>query len=392
MIPKSLSRPLHILLVEDSEHDVLSFRTALQKGRADVNLAIYSRAEDALDRLSADAKNFDLIVTDYKLPGMSGLELCRELKENNISLPILLLVGTDKNGIATEALKIGVDDYLVKDPAQGYLDKLPIMLFDTVRKHIHRMASKNFDEGFTTTKKHLPLIIEDQNEFIRCFTMDGILTYVNDAYCRYMNKAQNRLVGESFLQHIPIEEHANIKKHLASLGRQNPMKTIEHKVDGPNGVICWQEWTDRAVFDDHGQIIEYQSVGRDISEKKRALETFFQSQERYRSLVELIPNGFFICDVITGDFLLINQQACDLCHYSMQEMLTFSLWDLMSSGDLEKLKEHIQTQSHDDIGRLPRETYTIQTNDGKPVRVELSASIVILDGKRVLQGIIQEGK
>lgn len=392
MISNTKPRPLHILLVEDSEHDLIAFRKAIQKGHAPIDLSHYVRAEDALERLMADASWFDLIVTDYKLPGMSGLDFCRELIGHDISLPIVLLVGTDKNGLAVEALTIGVDDYLIKDPDQGYLNQLPIILFDAVRKHAHRQASKHPDEGYVTSKAHYPIIIEDQIEFIRCFSLNGALTYVNKAYCDFLNEAEDQLIGRLFLQYVPIEEHDKIKKHLASLNRQNPVKTIKHSVRGPDGETQWQEWTDRAILNGHGHIIGYQSIGRDISEKKRALETLFHSQERYRSIIELIPNGFFVCDITTGDFLLINQHACDLFQHPMQEVLTFSLWDMISPEDMEKLKDHIQAQSPEDITRLPIETYTFQPKKGKTINVELSSSIVILDGKRVLQGIIQEIK
>jgi CheY-like chemotaxis protein len=102
--------PLHILLVEDSEHDVLAFRRAFQKALAPCDLALCERAEEALAQLCGQAAAFDLVVADYKLPGMSGLELYRALRASHIPIPLVLLTGAGTEYLAVEALKAGVDD------------------------------------------------------------------------------------------------------------------------------------------------------------------------------------------------------------------------------------------------------------------------------------------
>ncbi len=384
------SRPLRILLVEDSEHDIIAFRRALQRSMAASEITHYIRAEDALERLSADASRFDLIVTDYKLPGMSGLDLCKELLVGNIPLPVVMLIGTASNGLAVDALRAGVDDYLIKDPDQGYLDQLPIILFDAVRKHSDRLASKQPDEGFVYSQHRYPIIIEDQAELIRCFSLDGTLTFINDAYCRFFNEKREQLIGRHFMQFVPIEDQEAIKKHLASLDRNNAVKTIEHRISQSAGDFRWQEWTDRAIFNGQGRLIAFQSIGRDISEKKQMEEAIQQGDDRYHSLIEITPNGFFICDITSGDILLINQKACDLFGYAMQEMLTRSLWDLIVAEEQEKLLERIQTQRHEETLKLPREVYTMLHKDGTAFSAELLSSLITFEGNLVLQGIVRK--
>ena len=296
---------LRILLVEDSEHDIVAFQRALQKGKVDCDITRYVRAEDALTHISVDAADFDLIVTDYKLPGMSGLDFCKELVAREIPFRIVILSGTGSDGLAVEALKIGIDDYLIKNPDLGYLDQLPIILLDAVRKHTSRQASKRPDEGFVRSEAHYPIVIEDQKEFIRCFTLGGKLSYVNDAYSRYLNKRPEQLIGQDFLEFVHVEDKEKVKEHISSLNKDNALNTIECRVEKNDGKTYYQQWTDRAIFNGNGTIIEFQSIGHDISDKKRAIETLIQSQERYRSIIELIPNSFFICDTTSGDFLLI---------------------------------------------------------------------------------------
>jgi DNA-binding response OmpR family regulator len=113
------SRLLRILYVEDNENDFLLFRHALQKSNVARDISHFVRAEDALEALEADRSGFDVIVADQRLPGMSGLDLCTELTERNLSIPLVLLTGVGSEHLAVQALKAGVDDYLVKDLQRG---------------------------------------------------------------------------------------------------------------------------------------------------------------------------------------------------------------------------------------------------------------------------------
>ena len=60
------------------------------------------------------------------------------------------------------------------------------------------------------------------------------------------------------------------RDNLASITPDRPVATCEHQVVAPGGEIRWQQWTDRGFFDQQGRVVEYQSVGRDITELKRA--------------------------------------------------------------------------------------------------------------------------
>jgi PAS domain S-box-containing protein len=112
-------------------------------------------------------------------------------------------------------------------------------------------------------------IVEDQTELICRFLPDGTLTFVNEAYCRYFGKNRDDLLGQSFLPFLPEEDLGRQMKHLTSLSSENPIGTIEHRVFRNDG-IHWQQWTNRAITDDQGRIVEFQSVGRDITAQKAA--------------------------------------------------------------------------------------------------------------------------
>ena len=121
-------------------------------------------------------------------------------------------------------------------------------------------------------------IVEDQTELICRSAPDGVITFVNEAYCRYFGKSREELLGRSYMPLIPQEDQRLMEAQMAALNWENPMATIEHRVIRPDGEIRWQHWTDRAIFDDQHQLLEFASVGQDITDRKGAEEALQQAK------------------------------------------------------------------------------------------------------------------
>lgn len=113
-------------------------------------------------------------------------------------------------------------------------------------------------------------VVETQTELISRFRPDGTHVFVNDAYCRFFGMTREDLLGKSFYPVLPAEENDHIRKRLASLTRENPEISDTTKIVMPDGSTRWVLWNDRAIFDAGGTVIEYQSVGRDITRFRQA--------------------------------------------------------------------------------------------------------------------------
>ena len=122
-------------------------------------------------------------------------------------------------------------------------------------------------------------IVEDQTELICRYLPNGVITFVNEAYCRYFGKRREELLGHSFMPLIPEEEQRLMEAQIAALSRQNPVALIDHRVILPDGEIRWQHWTDRAIFDAGGQLREFAGVGRDITDRKQAEEALLEAKD-----------------------------------------------------------------------------------------------------------------
>lgn len=125
-------------------------------------------------------------------------------------------------------------------------------------------------------------IVEDQTELICRFLPGGIITFVNDAYCRYFGKRREELIGHTFMPFIPEEDRERVEKHFDALSPLNPVATHEHRVATPAGDIRWQQWTNRVILDDHNRPVEFQAVGRDITDRKLMEQELKKTAEKIK--------------------------------------------------------------------------------------------------------------
>jgi signal transduction histidine kinase len=134
------SSPLRILLVEDSLHDQLAFRRAIEKSGMAFELTVREQAEEIPTAMQAGSESFDIVVVDQNLPGIHGLASYKQLRSVSDLPPFIMLTGTGSEDLAVNALKAGMYDYIIKDPHRGYLQLLPLKLKDVRQRHMDRMA------------------------------------------------------------------------------------------------------------------------------------------------------------------------------------------------------------------------------------------------------------
>ncbi len=179
---------------------------------------------------------------------------------------------------------------------------------------------RRFEDALKESESAYRALTENSPGLICRFFPDGEITYVNDAYCEYFNKSRDQLIGTSFLDLIPESDRPLVISSISSLTINEPIKTCEHKVVRNDGEICWHRWTDRAMFDNKGRVVAYQSIGEDITAYKRAEENLRASEKRYRLLVENIPLGIALIDS-TYSILMVNNKKAEIFRKSAGELV-----------------------------------------------------------------------
>lgn len=150
-----------ILYIEDNEHDRFTFRKIFEKSALSCSITECVRAEDGISLVEENPTAFDLVVVDYNLPGLDGLDFCYFMKEKRIMLPVVILTGSGSEQVAVEALKSGAEDYLIKDPDRGYLPLLPIVLPEVVRKYSDRLKRIEAEKQIEQSLKEKEILLKE---------------------------------------------------------------------------------------------------------------------------------------------------------------------------------------------------------------------------------------
>jgi PAS domain S-box-containing protein len=152
------------------------------------------------------------------------------------------------------------------------------------------------EQALRASEDRYRAIIEDQTEFISRYTADFRLTFVNTAYVRQMGRPREELLGTSILNFMTTDQQWAFQARLAALTPASPTATYEVAARAPTGQERWEQWTDRALYDEAGRLAEYQSVGRDITEAKLAEQALRASEARFLGAAKSIPGGLLILD------------------------------------------------------------------------------------------------
>ncbi len=100
---------MKILLIEDDNVLAQTLKEELEENYV-VDIALSGEEGE----YAAFVNEYDIIIVDFNLPGMSGLEVCRIIREGGKTIPVLMLTGEDAVAKKVDALNAGADDYLTK--------------------------------------------------------------------------------------------------------------------------------------------------------------------------------------------------------------------------------------------------------------------------------------
>ncbi|MDN7023423.1 PAS domain S-box protein [Methanoculleus sp. FWC-SCC1] len=278
---------ISVLLVDDEPPLLDVTRLFLERG-GKYAIVCASSAREALERLQG--QHFDVIVSDYDMPEMSGIAFLQALRSQDDTTPFIIFTGKGRENVAIEALNSGADFYLEKGGD-------PRSIFAELQQMIHKASRRGWTEAaLKASEERYRAVVESQTELITRFRPDGVILFVNEAYCRYFGKRCDEIVGHRFAPEVPAEERDHLRDYFASLTPDNPVSSIEHRIVMPDGSVRWQHWNDRAIFDAAGRLIEYQSVGRDVTKRKTAEEALIQSERRLSTIIDHLPEATFAID------------------------------------------------------------------------------------------------
>ncbi len=134
---------LKILLVDDEE-EFVNFLAEELRSEYGYQASVAKTGTEAIEFLKNNHRGLDVILLDYLMPGMNGLEVLRWIRENNYEIPVIMLTGAGSEPIAVEAMKLGAYDYIRKE--QLDFQRLDFTIRATHERHLYRIAEAMEEE------------------------------------------------------------------------------------------------------------------------------------------------------------------------------------------------------------------------------------------------------
>jgi PAS domain S-box-containing protein len=259
-----MMEPLRLFIVEDDDDVALLIRKALE--RAGHQVATCRTAADALIVLSQG--NYDLVLLDQRLPDMAGLDLLRVLGREGITVPVLMVTAYGDEQLATQVLRAGALDYVVKDTALTFLSDLPKRVSESVTRHRLQQVNRLLREA-----------LDSARDGIMITDLQGTILHVNGALEGLSGYSRQELLGQN-PRHLksgvhPPELFGDMWRTILSRASWQG-ELVNRRKDGS---LFDVSLTISPILDAQGQLTHFVGICRDVSERKQLERQLLQAQK-----------------------------------------------------------------------------------------------------------------
>ena len=224
---------------------------------------------------------------------------------------------------------------------------------------------KRMEEALRDSEGKLRLISENSSDIICLHGSDERYVYVSPACKRILGYEPEELTGTNPWELVHPED-------LEALEGEGHQKTLHgtpvllsYRIRKKSGEYVWFESVSQVLQDDAGNVSGFVTSSRDITERKRAEESLRESEERYRTILEEMGDGYFETD-LAGNLTFANDALIDLLGYSRDEIVGMNFRAL-------RPKEK---------GEAVFKAYNHMYKTGEPLR-NFASEIVCKDGRHV---------
>ena len=283
--------PLRVLIAEDNPDDLQLTLRALKTSGLDLKLETVSTREEFVHKL--EEQPIDLVLSDYRMPGWTGIDALTEIVKSGHDIPLILLTGTLGDGKAVECIKLGITDYVLKHQ----LARLPMAIIRAQEEKLLRQGERKAVDALRESEAHFRTLVENAPEAIVVLDVEkGTFIDCNNNALKLfrMSRADLMRFGPGELS-PPFQPDG---RHSAVAARDWFERTT-------NDAKPSFEWIHRNAADEEiaceVHLVRLPSPTRqtirasilDITERKRSEEAMREIEARYRGLVNNASYGIY---------------------------------------------------------------------------------------------------
>ncbi len=300
-----LLQHLSILMIEDSYDDAELVKAALKKQVETLTIERVQTAQEL--SLALKRSHFDIILLDYYLPGLHGLDALKLIRSINRDIPVIIVSGILNEESAFELLNLGANDYVLKNN----LSRLVLTIIKETEKYKKQLEIKNLKES----------ISESEEKFKNLFEKIPFPLYQVDAEGKFreVNQAMVELFGYSSreeLMQIPViklyKNPDNRLSLLKKLIRQGSVRNYKVELVRKNGESFWAELFVDGFFSQNRKLIHQQGAIKDLTEELKNQKLIKENEERLRKILNNMLTGVVVIDPSTARIIDSNPAASQI--------------------------------------------------------------------------------
>jgi two-component system cell cycle sensor histidine kinase/response regulator CckA len=270
---------LRVLMVEDREDDADLILHELKIAGLRVKHRLVYTEETF--RVAVDAEEFDVVLSDFRLPGWTGLDALRILRELEKEIPFLLVTGTLGEEAAVECIKQGVSDYILKD----HISKLPVAMRRAIAEKVLRDENLRAHEALHISEMRNRDLVENAAYGIFRAAGDGTFLDGNPALrrmlgCEGLEQLQEMNLSRDVFR-FP-EHYSQLQASCRQHGQAHGVETEWRRRDG--GLVAVRLHVRSVEIAEHSNSIEV--IAEDVTEL-RALERQLRQGQKFEAIGQL---------------------------------------------------------------------------------------------------------
>ncbi len=235
--------------------------------------------------------------------------------------------------------------------------------------------------------------IERSGEIIFLTDPSGRIMYVNPMFTETYGYAPSEAIGQTprILKSGALPPEAYDGFWATLLGKQVVQGELVNRAK--DGTVLTIEATANPVLDDEGEIVAFLAIQRNVTARKQTEEALRRSEERFRTLMEKVPEGIGALELDDRTIRYANPALCRMLGYAEEEMRGKRVDDFQHPDDRERARRRLEelTRAGGDPMALevPAE-YRLVSRSGSVVNVEITTRVVDLEDGPALLSIVRD--
>ncbi len=368
---------IRVLHIDDEEDFLFLTKEFIEKmSEGEIQVESLRIPIEAFERIKDD--NIDIIVCDYLMEDLNGLDLLKQIKQKELQIPFIIFTGRGREEVVIDALNLGADYYIRKgSDARSQYTELVHQIRTVLR---HKKAEQALTESERTIRRERDLTQHYLNEANVMFVIvneNEIVELMNKEVTYVLGYTEKDLIGKNWFTTAYSSEYVDELRfsfQQVIVGMQKPTPYFEIEMETKNGdkrIIAWRNTT---IKDENDKVIKILGVGDDITQRKEIEAALQQSEEKYRKLVDTSPDSIVLAD-LTGIITLANPQAAIMHGVDKpEELIGRSMLEFTAPEDHEKVMRGMKKQTFSTQKGYVE--YTMLKKNGESFPVELNAVVI----------------